>query len=230
MARSVRLVTTAFLSAVALVLGSTVAHAAVWWSSDQWGTWTTGNYTLYNNIWGSGAGPQTIWANSSSNWGVWANHPDTGGVKSYPNATRQVNRQLSSLRSLSSTFDVRVPSGGAYTSTYDIWLDNNSYEIMLWLNRTGPVGPIGSYQTTATTGGHAWDIYRGTNGSFQVFSFLRHGNANSGSVDIRGVLQWLRARGWIGDVQVGYVQFGYEITSSNGGMDFVTNNFSVSYN
>jgi hypothetical protein len=229
MTRSARLVATAFLSAVALVFGGAVAHAAVWESSDQWGTWTTGDYTLYNNIWGGGAGPQTIWANSERDWGVHANHPNTGGVKSYPNATRQVNRQLSSLGSLSSVVDMSVPSGGAYASTYDIWLDNNRYEIMLWLNRTGPVGPIGSYQTSASTGGHGWDVYRGVNGSFEVFSFLRQGNTSSATVDIKAVLDWLRARGWIGDVSVGYVQFGYEITSSSGGMDFVTRNFSVSY-
>jgi hypothetical protein len=227
--RSARLVVTAFVSTVALFLGGATAQAAVWESSDQWGTWTTGDYILYNNIWGGGAGPQTIWANSASNWGVHANHPNTGGVKSYPNATRYVNRQLSSLGSLSSTFNVRVPSGGAYTSTYDIWLNNNAYEIMLWVNRTGPVGPIGSFQTRASTGGHSWDVYRGTNGSFQVFSFLRQGNTSSGTVDIRAILEWLRANGWTGDVNVGYVQFGYEITSSSGGMDFVTNNFSVSY-
>jgi hypothetical protein len=229
MIRSARVVVTAFLSAVALTTGGAVAQAAVWESSDQWGTWTTGDYILYNNVWGGGAGPQSIWANSASNWGVRADHPNTGGVKSYPNATRYVNRRLSSLGALSSSFNVRVPSGGAYASTYDIWLDNNAYEIMLWMNKTGPVGPIGSYQTTASTGGHSWDIHRGVNGSFQVFSFLRRGNTNAGTVDIRAVLEWLRTNRWIGDVNVGYVQFGYEITSSSGGMDFVTNSFSVSY-
>ncbi|GAB3450871.1 hypothetical protein GCM10027436_47820 [Actinophytocola sediminis] len=218
------------MSSVTLALGGAVANAAVWESSDQWGTWTTGDYILYNNIWGGGAGPQTIWANSASNWGVWANHPNTGGVKSYPNATRYVNRQLSSLGSLSTTFNTSVPSSGAYASTYDIWLDNNAYEIMLWVNKTGPVGPIGSYQTSATTGGHPWDVYRGVNGSFQVFSFLRQGNTNAGTIDIRAILQWLRTNGWIGNANVGYVQFGYEITSASGGLDFVTNNFSVSYN
>jgi len=98
------------------------------------------------------------------------------------------------------------------------------------MNRTGPVGPIGTYQTSASTGGHTWDIYRGHNGSFEVFSFLRQGNTSSGTVDIKAVVEWLRNNGWVGDVNVGYVQFGYEITSSSGGMDFVTNDFSVSYN
>ncbi|TDD10434.1 hypothetical protein E1292_08005 [Nonomuraea deserti] len=204
------------------------AQAAVWSSSDQWGTWTNGGYTLYNNIWGSGAGPQTIWANSYGDWGVWANHPNTGGVKSYPNATKNVNRRLSALRSVTSSFNVTVPSAGAYASAYDIWCDGHTYEIMLWMNKYGPVGPLGSWQAGASVGGHSWDVYRGSNGSNEVFSFIRRGNATSGTVDIKAVLDWIRARNWFGDVTVGDVQFGYEITSSSGGMDFRTNGFSVS--
>jgi hypothetical protein len=200
-----------------------------WTSSDQWGTWTNGGYTLYNNIWGSGAGTQTIWANSFSNWGVQANHPNTGGVKSYPNATRAVNRNLSAIRSLTSTFNVTVPSSGAYASTYDIWANNHAYEIMLWMNKTGPVGPLGSLQTTASVGGHTWQIYRGSNGANEVFSFIRTANTNSGTVDVLAVLNWIRSSGWFGDVLVGDVQFGYEITSSAGGLNFTTNNFSVSF-
>ncbi|MFG1710524.1 hypothetical protein ACFLIM_45895 [Nonomuraea sp. M3C6] len=204
------------------------AHAAVWSSTDRWGTWTNGGYTLYNNIWGSGAGPQTIWANSFSNWGVWANHPNTGGVKAYPNATKYVGRRISTLGNVTSTFNVTVPGGGAYTTAYDIWDTNHAYEIMLWMNKRGAVGPLGSRQTSASVGGHSWDVYRGSNGSNQVFSFVRTGNTNSGTVDVRAVLNWLRGNGWMGDVTLGDVQFGYEITSASGGLDFTTNNFSVS--
>jgi hypothetical protein len=200
-----------------------------WTSSDQWGTWTNGGYTLYNNIWGSGAGTQTIWANSFSNWGVTANHPNTGGVKSYPNSTRAVNRNLSSLSTLSSSFNVTVPNSGAYATTYDIWANNHAYEIMLWLNKTGPVGPLGSLQTTASVGGHTWQIYRGSNGANEVFSFIRTSNTNAGTVNILAVLNWIRSSGWFGDVLVGDVQLGYEITSSAGGLNFTTNSYSVSF-
>ncbi|HEX6471237.1 MAG TPA: hypothetical protein VF069_19205 [Streptosporangiaceae bacterium] len=204
------------------------ARAAVWSSTDRWGTWTNGGYTLYNDVWGSGFGPQTIWANSFSNWGVWADHPNTGGVKSYPNATKSVNRRLSSLGSATSSFNVTVPGGGAYETAYDIWCDGHTYEIMLWMNKVGPVGPIGSRQTSASVGGHSWDVYRGSNGSNQVFSFVRQGNTSGATVDIKAILNWLRSNNWFGDVTLGDVQFGYEITSSSGGMDFRTNSFSVS--
>ncbi|WXA91243.1 hypothetical protein LZC95_32905 [Pendulispora brunnea] len=213
--------------AAAVVPTVTTAHAASWSSSDKWAAWSNGGYTVRNDVWGSGAGPQTIWANSYSNWGVWADHPNTGGVKAYPHSAKNIGKRLSAIGSLSSSFNVTVPGGGAYASTYDIWANNNAYEIMLWMNWNGAVGPIGSKQATVTVGGHTWDVYRGSNGSNEVFSFLRHGDVNSGTVDVDAVLNWIRNRGWFGDVTVGEVQFGFEITSSSGGMDFRSNSYSV---
>ncbi|MFC9425544.1 hypothetical protein [Streptomyces sp. NPDC056987] len=208
------------------------AQAAIWSSSDQWGNYTTSDgYTLYNNIWGSGTGPQTIWANSSSNWGVWANHPNTGGIKSYPNAKKVIGKPLNSLSSLRSSYNVTVPSSGAYNTSYDIWDSNYDYEIMLWVNYRGAVGPLGTSQGSVTLGGHSWNVYKGSNGSNEVFSFLRTSNSTSGTVDVLPILKWIKdTKGWWGNVTVGDVQFGYEITSSSGGLDFVTNSFSVSGN
>ncbi|MFJ8001074.1 hypothetical protein ACIQ7D_28785 [Streptomyces sp. NPDC096310] len=206
------------------------AQAAIWSSSDQWGNYTTSDgYTLYNNIWGSGTGPQTIWANSSSNWGVWANHPNTGGIKSYPNAKKVIGKPLNSLSSLRSSYNVTVPSSGAYNTSYDIWDSSYKYEIMLWMNYRGAVGPLGTSQGSLTLGGHSWTVYKGSNGSNEVFSFLRTSNSTSGTVDVLPILKWIKdTKGWWGNVTVGDVQFGYEITSSSGGLDFTTNSFSVS--
>ncbi|MFD5753567.1 hypothetical protein [Streptomyces sp. NPDC127033] len=208
------------------------AQAAIWSSSDQWGNYTTSDgYTLYNNIWGSGTGPQTIWANSSSNWGVWANHPNTGGIKSYPNAKKVIGKPLNSLSSLRSSYNVTVPSSGAYNTSYDIWDSNYDYEIMLWVNYRGAVGPLGTAQGSVTLGGHSWNVYKGSNGANEVFSFLRTSNSTSGTVDVLPILKWIKdTKGWWGNVTVGDVQFGYEITSSSGGLDFATNSFSVSGN
>ncbi|MBP2479592.1 hypothetical protein JOF53_008464 [Crossiella equi] len=227
MRKSVRLLTMLSLALAALLASTPVASAAAWSSSDRWGAWNNGGYTVRNNIWGSGHGPQSIWANSYSNWGVWADHPNTGGVKSYPHASKLVNRRLSQVGSLRSSFNVNVPSAGSYATAYDIWCDGHAYEIMLWVNWAGAVGPIGTHQATTTVGGHTWDVYRGSNGSNAVFSFLRRGHTSAGTVDIKAVLDWIRNRNWFGDVTVSDVQFGYEITSSRGGLNFTTNSYSV---
>ncbi|TDB77732.1 hypothetical protein [Micromonospora sp. KC721] len=220
--------TALLLTVTATVLPGAPAQAAAWSSSDRWGTWRSGGYTVYNNVWGNGHGPQTITANSPSNWWVWANHPNTGGIKSYPNATRHIGRRVSQLGTVTSNFHVTVPTSGvAFTTAYDIWTTDHAHEIMLWMNKYGPVGPLGSYQTRATVGGHTWDIYRGSNGHNQVYSFIRTSNTNAGTVNVTAVAQWIRNRGWFGDVTIGDVQLGYEITSSAGGKTFTTNSFSV---
>jgi hypothetical protein len=217
---------------------------AAWYSSGQWATWSNGGYTLYNDVWGSGAGSQTIWANSYSNWGVWANHPNTGGIKSYPNCTKYVGKTLSALASCKSSFNASTPSGGSWESTYDIWDSNNAHEIMLWMNWTGSVGPISSKYnssgqpvaayTNISVGGHTWNIYTGSNGSNAVYSFLRTSKTNSGTVDVLAIFKWLQSKGLLGNVTLGNVQYGFEITSSYGtngsGLNFTTNSYSVSFN
>jgi hypothetical protein len=225
-----RLITPLVALVAFIGVSTSPAHAAAWSTNQQWGQWNNGGYTLYNNIWGSGAGYQGMWANSYSNWGVWANHPNTGGIKSYPNATRGVYRNLDQLSGLTSNFNVSVPWQGAYNTAYDIWDTDHDHEIMLWMNWSGPVGPIGSYQTRVSVGGHTWDVYRGSNGANNVYSFLRAGHTTAGSVDILPILRWIAGQGWISwSEPIGDVQFGYEITSSSGGMNFATNQFSVNY-
>lgn len=197
-------------------------------SSDQWAEYKEGGYIVRNDIWGSGAGKQTLHVNTHADWYVHAEHPNTGGVKAYPHVAMAVNKKLSALKSASSTFTVSVPSGGAYTTAYDIWADNNKYEIMLWMNQAGAVGPIGGSAAKATVGGHSWDVHKGSNGANDVFSFVRTGNTNSGTVDVLAIMNWIKTQGWFGDVTLGEVQFGFEITSSAGGMDFKVSKFSVS--
>jgi hypothetical protein len=160
---------------------------------------------------------------------VHADHPDTGGVKSYPNVTRPVNQPLSALNSLTSTFDVTVPDAGAYTSTYDIWADDHSYEIMIWMNQFGPVGPIGAFETSVSVGGNDFDVYRGGQRIVRGLLVPATSNTDAGTVDVLEIMNWIREQGWFGDVMIGDVQFGDEITSSSGGLDFITNDFSVDF-
>jgi hypothetical protein len=218
--------------------GGGVPSDAAWVGSGQWDNWTTNGYTIYNNIWGSGAGVQTTWARSPSNWGVVANHPRTSGIKSYPNVSYTLNRTLSSLSTLSSSYNVTVPATGDYVTAYDIWADNNAYEIMIWANKQGAVGPIaerydanGAVPSAANVnvGGATWNIYRGSNGANAVFSFVRTSNSNSGTLDVLAMLNWLRTNNWWGDVTLGQFQFGYEISGTAGQSAFTTNSYSLSF-
>ncbi len=231
--------TTTRSSTTTITTTTTTTRASGTWaqcSSDQWAQFTDGSYTLYNDVWGSGAGTQQLCMNSHSNWQVVANHPNTSGVKSYANASLTLNKTLSSMKSLTSSFNVSVPTTGSFETTYDLWANNNAYEIMVWMNKYGAVGPIAaSYDANGAVpsvsnislGGHTWNIYKGSNGSNAVYSFVRTSNTSSGTVDILALFNWLKSNGWWGDVTLGAQQFGYEITSSSGGT-FTTNSYSLS--
>ena len=115
--RTIRLAIGAIVAAaaaMALVFTSGNAHAATFGSSDRWATWTNGGYTLYNDVWGSGYGPQSIWANTYSNWGVWANHPNTGGHQVLPerDQVRRSSKVSAHRHVMKSSFNVTVPTSG----------------------------------------------------------------------------------------------------------------------
>jgi hypothetical protein len=217
--------------------GGGVPSDAAWVATGAFDSWTNNGYTLNNDVWGgSSAGPQTIWARTGTNWGVVSNQPRTSGVKSYPHTGKTLNRTLSSLGSVSSSFNVTVPGDGDYETAYDIWANNNAYEVMIWANEKGAVGPIAeSYDSNGavptarnvSAGGHTWNVYRGSNGSNAVFSFVRTSTTNSGTIDVLAVLNWLRTQAWWGDVTVGDVQFGFELSGTAGQSNFVCNSFSI---
>ncbi|HPO01674.1 MAG TPA: hypothetical protein PK879_13260, partial [Opitutaceae bacterium] len=162
------------------------------------------------------------------------------GVKSYPHAGWEVGRPLHALQTVKSRFAVTVPAAGSYNSAYDIWCEKHAYEIMLWFNWRGKMGPIArSWDATGkpavevenvTVGGHTWDIYKGTNGYNVVISFMCTSQTNAGEVDVKAILDWIEARGWFAqgrDVLLDEVQFGWEIADSPGGLDFAVTDFAV---
>jgi hypothetical protein len=213
----------------AALAAPSAAQAATWSSSDRWGTWRTGEYTLYTNVWGRGYGPQTIWANAYDNWGVWANHPNTGGIKSYPNVSYTLGRQVSNMGNVSSSFNVTNPTGTglAYNTTYDVWGNGHDHEIMIWTQWTSNVGPIGGYVTTVTLGGRQWRYYQGHNGGNHVYSFMATSQFTSGTVNITPICQWLVNQGRMPNARIDQIQFGWEITSSSGGRNFTVNDYTL---
>ena len=204
-----------------------------WCSCDQWGQTTIGNATYYNDIWGSGPGPQCIWV-AGNQWGVAANHPNTSGVKAYPNISYSPGKVISAINTYTSSFDLTVPSSGAWEVAYDYWVKSGSteIEIMLWVNYTqGKVFPAGSLSVSnVDTGGSTWNVYYGAYGGHDVVSLLRTTNANSGTVDILAITNWIitNKKSFNSSWTLDQVQFGPEIVSDGAVQSFVVNSFSVS--
>jgi len=208
---------------------------ADWCSCAQWGSLNKGAANYYNDIWGSGAGPQCIWV-AGGKWGTAANHPSGGGAKSYPHIAYSPGTVISAIKTYSSSFDVTVPTGGAWEAEYDIWVKNSSgkqTEIMLWMNFTrGTVSPASDAGSVSnvSVGGHAWDVSYSSVGGNNVVSLLRTSNTNSGTVDIKAILDWIIANKNFFDSSytLDQVQFGFQIVTDGAPQSFVVNSFSIS--
>jgi Glycosyl hydrolase family 12 len=216
-----------------------LAQAAVWSSSAKFGTFSTGGYIIENDVWGANPGPQTIWANSSSNWGFWANHTGSG-IKAYPNADKGVNIRVTSLRTCTSSFNATTAGGSKYDLAYDVWCNNNQFEVMIWANWSGtqPIAAAYTAQGVAvptvsnvSIGGRSYNVYRRNNGANGVFSFLMLNKTNAATVDIKAVLLWLNGQHWFNNPTLTKVQFGWEIiTTPSGGANYNMNSYSVTAN
>jgi len=199
-------------------------------SSDQWAQYSIGNYTIYNDEWGSGHNTQTLWVKSASNWGVFATQPSTSGVKSYANISRTVGTALNSLSSATSTFNETNPSSGDWESAYDIWLNGSGIEVMAWTFVSGNVGPLGSSAGTVTLDGSTWTLFAGNNGSNPTYSFVRSGNETSGTVNILDLLKYLEnTKGYFSNPTLSTIQYGWEISGTgNVQQNFTINSYSAS--
>ncbi|MEM5373230.1 glycosyl hydrolase [Paraburkholderia azotifigens] len=176
-------------------------------------------------------------------WGVSSDQRNTGGIKSYPHIGYAVNKTMSSLNSLTAVVSASTPSGGAWESTFDIWAGNNAHEIMVWLNYTGtpdgcgnvqpisanwtPTGCAIPLQKDVRLSGGIWNVYVGNNGSNAVYSFLRTTKTDHTTMDVLPFMRYLQKRSYFNDVVIGEVQYGFEITSSPGGLRFGSRNFAV---
>ncbi|RUW45591.1 glycosyl hydrolase, partial [Mesorhizobium sp. M1A.F.Ca.ET.072.01.1.1] len=80
--------------------------------------------------------------------------------------------------------------------------------------------------SNVNVGGANWNVFEGSNGQ-RVISLVRTSKTDSGTVDIKGVLDWLKSKGYFGDINVGSIQYGVEITGSPGGANFNFKNCSV---
>lgn len=221
---------------------------ATWCSCEQWGEKTVAGYTYYNNLWGSGPGPQCIWLAESGAWGVTSSHPNGGGIKSYPNISVSPQKAISSIQSYASSFDILVPGAGKYDTAYDLWVKGTTaarIEIMLWMSYRGGAQPIATAYdasgavpdaTNVTVGGHTWNVYYGSNGANDVASFLRTSNTNVATVDIKAILSWLIANNhskyavFTASYTLDQLQFGHEITTDSGAQAYVTRSFSITSN
>jgi Ricin-type beta-trefoil lectin domain-like len=227
---------------VLAVVGALAVLPSTGWSfafesTAKFATWTSGSYTVANDVWGPSPGPQTIWANSGSNWGVFTDQSGSTSIQSYPHVEfNSVNSAVNSLPTINSSFNGTAPSGSSYDFAYDIWLNGSTYEVMIWNQwvNTKPIAKSYNAQgqaiptyTNITIDGITYDVYTGTGGSGPCMSFLRHNQVGSGTINITDILKWINTTGWYNNPTLRSIQNGWEIIKTSGQQNFTMNSYSV---
>lgn len=219
---------------LALFASSIPAHASIpanprWESSDPFGIWNTGKFDLYNNEWNkSEAGPQTIWGDSYKHWGVRSTQPNSTSVKTYPSVQENYrNPTLRSLHGLWSSFAETMPTVSNFDAeaAYDIWLNNNKIEVMVWVDNHGQ-RPSGNVIARIKIYGKRYAVWQG--GSTYTFALMGK-QERRGTVHLLRTMDWLvRHRHLSKSDSLTQVNFGWEICSTDGTpMDFTVTHYSL---
>ncbi|MDO3700885.1 cellulose binding domain-containing protein [Micromonospora sp. C28SCA-DRY-2] len=234
-------------SIVAVALGGTASADTQ--ICEQYGSTTIqGRYVVQNNRWGTTA-QQCINVTDTGFEITTQNgsNPTNGAPTAYPsvylgchytNCSPGTNLpiQVSQISSATSSITYRYVSGATYNASYDIWLDPtpkrdgvNQMEIMIWLNRQGSIQPIGSPVGTATLAGRTWEVWRGSNGSNNVISYVAPSAISSLNFSVLDFINDVRNRGAITNSwYLTSIQAGFE--PWQGGVGLAVTSFSAAVN
>ncbi|MGN5637084.1 glycoside hydrolase [Streptomyces sp. AC154] len=243
-------------AALALAAGSLVAVTATAGPAgadaqtcEQFGSATTpGGYVVQNNAWGTTA-PQcvnqvgdgfelTTADGSVSTGGAPKSYPSIYAGCHYTNCSpgTVLPKQVSAIGSAPSEIAYKYTDGAVYDAAYDIWLDPtpktdgvNRTEIMIWLNKVGPIQPIGSKTGVATIAGQAWDVWKGNNGGNDVISYVAPSALTGLNFDVKDFVNGAIAEGLATpDWYLTSVQAGFEPWENGAGL--AVTRFSARFN
>jgi hypothetical protein len=214
------------LTLFSLSLTGTPALAAAswhWCSSNAEGTWHTGKFMVQNDAWNGGHGPQRICANSYHDVRVTSNQP-TGNtaIETYPDVGAMytgTDTPVSGLKDVYNTYTESFPADVIGEAADDIWLNDWSLEIMIWVDvhheDPGSYLPVIGHPTL---GGQKFTVYN--NAPEYIFE-LDHPHQTTGSTRILGAIHWMIKHGYApADSGITEAEFGWEIASTDGAQKF----------
>ncbi len=204
---------------------------------------TAGPYRIQNNVATANNGQQCITAKAGGGAAGFA--VDSGSLSSggnspvaYPSIAygwhfgqsttgTGLPKALSAITSAPSTLTYTPPSGGKFNASYDIWAmpasaganpasPDGGVEVMIWLAAGGGPQPIGSPGETVKLAGHDFQIWTGTNATWQVVSFWSKDYVGGWTnQDLKPFLQKVID---MGKAQAAWnlysIEFGFEVWSS----------------
>ena len=235
-----------------VLVGNAVGSAAPAQICDQFGSAPVagGKYLVQNDRWG--ATTQQCITPFDTGFSVdTALHTNNKGPAGYPSILRGCNYgyctaaspfpvQVSKLGTVRSSWSTKGPTATGtqqYNTAYDIWFDpkannagrNTGAEMMIWLNRTSWVQPIGKPYYDVNIGGAVYTVWYGKT-DLPVISYVRKQATTSVTnlpieaftrdAMLRGVV---RSSWYMTSVQAGFEPW-------TGGTGLRTNSFSVTRN
>jgi chitodextrinase len=171
---------------------------------DKFGSTTvsSGRFVVMNNVWGDDT-TQCIDVNQNGpgfNITTASHNKATNGAPgAYPaiyygchyancslNSGLPMQSSQAAFNGIRTSVTMNYPSSGVWDAAYDIWFDptprtdgqNTGAEIMVWLNKMGPIQPVGSQVATATINGATWNVWEGNVG-WNVVSYVRQSATTS---------------------------------------------------
>ncbi len=242
------LVTVTAAAASALIAAPARADTQI---CTQFGTTTIqgGKYVVQNNDWGDST-TQCINVTTTGFSVTTASHnkPQNGAPGAYPsiyagchygNCSTGSGLPLQTSDPAFNTIQTSVSmsypsSSNIFDASYDIWFDptprtngqNTGAELMVWLNHTGSVQPVGSKVGTVNLAGATWDVWFGNSG-WNVISYVRQSPSTSASFAVSTFYNDVVSRGYgqrswyLTSVQAGFEPW-------VGGTGLAVNSFSYS--
>jgi hypothetical protein len=259
-ARMLALVITALAAAaglaVPIALGSAARAATTTLCNSQTASVGGGSYIVQNNEWNSAAS-ECVTTDGNADFTV-ANSAISdatdGAPGGYPSiyqgchwgkctsgglAATPVQASDLSAGKVTTSWSTTQTGSGAYDVAYDIWFNHtptttgqpNCMELMVWLNHNGSVQPFGSeVATNVSIGGHAYDVWEGSQSTWDTVSYsMTTGTTSVSNLDVGQLAQDAISRGylssscWLIDVEAGFELW-------QGGAGLATKSFSVNVN
>jgi hypothetical protein len=237
----------AILSAFTLVLitggfatsaqAQSVCSPVVYTSSNAQATYEFDpNWLVLNDAWNGGHGPQTINVCTRTSWYAVSNQKNImGEVETYPNTEYVVSgigggwsgskKTISQYNKIMSTYNESFPTDSSMDAAYDLWLNNWGTEIMVW-NEVH--GSNAYWLTQGISIKVAKVAYQFINFGDE-FVFIRKAQNKAGSVNLLAAMRYLVNHGLVkgSDVPT-QLEYGVEISSTNGPETFPLNNVTFS--
>lgn len=199
---------------------------------------TEGSYYLFDNQWNCGpssgetCGPETLYGCSYDSWYVVSKQPaGNTAVLTFPSVQENFSNPLvSSFSAITSTFSEVSPHVGDYEVAYDIWLNDQKNEVMIWVDNYNQTPGGTKVASNVTLGPRTYDVWWDSSSGY--IAFVATANFTSGTVDILQIFDYAIQQTWLpAGSTLAQINLGIEICSTNGqNATFSVDGFSITTN